>query len=275
MEVILSSVLPGSFHRGVFPDIEIIHFRYSRKVWISHILFHCQACVLAWGLGKKVQWARKVSKDQEHLWVLTGFGCGRFGESAAFARGHFEKKFLIWFCTSYSWTGLLFQLSMGFMTQFILWKASGNILFWNAQGEPQWNAFLMSTAVLSKSCHPGCILDPVMIIWNFFSPSWGNNLYFVMEKMRTIRMFSRLDTRYQNTGDVGAGSLIIFPIPCTVQSLWFTIPAFLGTKLLSLKKKKPSLELEAPFQYNHGIWAKLHFKGQPWMRQEEPTCRKV
>lgn len=127
----------------------------------------------------------------------------------------------------------------GLYWQFILWKASGDILFWNAQGEPQWNAFLMSTTVLSKSCRPGCILDPViMIIWDFFFPSWGNSLYFVMEKMRTIRMFSRLDTRCQNTGDVGAGSLLIFPIPRTVQSFWFTIPAFLSTKLLSLKKKK-------------------------------------
>lgn len=114
MEGILPSVPPGSFHRGVFSVIEIIRFRYSRQVWISHILFHCQACVLVWDLGKKVHWAWKVSKHQGHLWVLTGLGHGRFGESAAFARGHFEKKFLIWFYTSYSWTGLLFQLSMGF-----------------------------------------------------------------------------------------------------------------------------------------------------------------
>lgn len=111
------------------------------------------------------------------------------------------------------------------------------------------------------SCCPKCILDPVIKDYLGFFFLLGNSLYFVMEKMRTIRMFSRLDTRCQNTEDVCSGRLIIFPIPSTVQSFWFTISAFLGAKLLSLK---------TPI---HGTWSSISI--QPWHIGKTPFQRSV
>lgn len=131
--------------------------------------------------------------------------------------------------------GFAFQLSM---------DSTDLVHFVNAQGDfvlkcPRRalvKCILYGQTTLKKSCCPKWILDPVIkIIWAFFPLSRQQLVFCHGKKMRTIRMFSRLDTRCQNTEDVCSGRLIIFPMLSTVQSFGFTILAFPGARLVSLK----------------------------------------
>lgn len=131
--------------------------------------------------------------------------------------------------------GFAFQLSM---------DSTDLVHFVNAQGDfilkyPRITlvkCILYVQTTLEKSCCPKWILDPVIkIIWAFFSPLEATACVWSWKKMRTIRMFSRLDTRCRNTEDVCSGRLIIFPMLSTVQSFGFTILAFPGARLVSLK----------------------------------------
>lgn len=82
------------------------------------------------------------------------------------------------------------------------------------------------------------------------------------------KKWEQLNTRCRNIEDVCSGRLIIFPIPSTVQSFWFTISTFAGARLLSLKTSVL------------GTWSTISI--QPWQmdkglsrtRQEEPTSRR-
>ena len=171
---------------------------------------------------------------------LPSMGSHRVGHGwsdlAAAVAGHLKEKFLICIILNCIFlNGFAFQLST---------DSTDLVHFVNAQGDfvlkcPKITlvkCILYGQTTLEKSCCPKWILDPVIkIIWAFFPVSRQQLVFGHGKKMRTIRMFSRLDTRCRNTEDVCSGRLIIFPMLSTVQSFGFTILAFPGARLVSLK----------------------------------------
>ena len=171
--------------------------------------------------------------------------------------------------------GFAFQLSM---------DSTDLVHFVNAQGDfvlkcPRsalMKCILCIQTTLKKSCCPKWILDPIIkIIWALFSPleatacvlSWkknenNQNVFQIRYQVSEYRRCLFWQTDYFSSAKYSPKFRVYNS--CLPRG-HYSFPESSHTQNLKL----------ALFQYSLNIWAKLCFKGQTIMTQEEPTSRKV